>query len=183
MLKLKMRAWLSTMLLLTAGAVLAAAPRDPDQHFFDQTLGDLTEELAVARDQGKQGILIFFEQEECPFCHRMKQTVLNQPEVQDFYKEHFLIFPVDIESTVEITDPKGKMTNQKEFFADVTNNRGATPVFAFFDLDGNMVVRYTGATSGVDEFMWLGEYASNGVYTEQPFARYKREKRKQERGQ
>lgn len=171
------------VLLLVAQAGSAAVPRDPEQHLFDQTLGDLTEELAVARDQGKQGILIFFEQEECPFCHRMKQTVLNQPEVQEYYKQHFLIFPIDIESTAELTDPKGKLTNQKDFFADVTHNRGATPVFAFFDLDGNLVVRYTGATSGVDEFLWLGEYASNGHYKEAPFARYKRDKRKQQRGQ
>lgn len=174
-------AWWILWCLLVAGQAGAAAPRDPDQFFFDQTLGDLTEELAAARDQGKKGILIFFEQEECPFCHRMKQTVLNQPEVQDFYKERFLIFPVDIESTVEITDPKGKVTNQKEFFAEVTHNRGATPVFAFYDLDGNLVVRYTGATSGPDEFVWLGEYAAQGIYQEQPFARYKREKRRAER--
>lgn len=173
--------WMILCGVLLAGQVIAAAPRDPEQHFFDQTLGDLTEELAAARDQGKKGILIFFEQEECPFCHRMKQTVLNQQEVQEFYKERFLIFPVDIESTVEITDPKGKLTNQKAFFADVTNNRGATPVFAFYDLDGNLVTRYTGATSGVDEFLWLGEYASQGIYEQQPFARYKREKRREQR--
>ena len=161
-----------------AAAALAAAPRDPEEYFFDQTLGDLTEELEMAREQGKRGLLIFFEQEECPFCHRMKQTVLNQPEVQDFYKERFLIFPVDIESTVEITDPTGKATTQKDFFADVTRNRGATPVFAFFDLDGELVTRYTGATTGPDEFLWLGEYAAEGVYKEMPFSRYKREKRR-----
>lgn len=172
----------STLVLWAASAVaLAAGPRDPENYFFDQTLGDLTEELAEARDQGKRGLLIFFEQEECPFCHRMKQTVLNQPQVQDFYKARFLIFPVDIESTVEITDPAGKMTTQKDFFADVTRNRGATPVFAFFDLDGELVARYTGATSGPDEFLWLGEYAAEGVYREMPFTRYKREKRRAER--
>lgn len=166
------------VLLLVVAQWVVAAPRDPEQYFFDQTLGDLTEELAVAREQGKQGILIFFEQEECPFCHRMKQSVLNQSQVQDYYKERFLIFPIDIESTVELTDPKGKLTNQKEFFSEVTHNRGATPVFAFFDLEGDLVVRYTGATSGVDEFLWLGEYASEGLYKDQPFARYKREKRR-----
>ncbi len=169
------------LLALAQLAGAAAAPRNPDQYFFDQTLGDLTSELAAARQQGKRGIVIFFEQDECPFCHRMKETVLNQPEVQEYYKKHFLVFPMDIESTAEVTDPKGKVTNQKAFFADVTHNRGATPVFAFFDLDGNLTVRYTGATSGVDEFMWLGEYASNGVYKTEPFTRYKREKRKESR--
>jgi len=180
----RVKAILSAAVLwgVLASALAATGPRDPETHFFDQTLGDLTEELALAREEGKRGILIFFEQEECPFCHRMKQTVLNQPEVQEFYKERFLIFPVDIESTVEIVDPSGKLTNQKDFFADVTRNRGATPVFAFFDLNGELVVRYTGATSGPEEFMWLGEYAAEGVYKEMPFSRYKREKRRAARG-
>ncbi len=89
------------LLLLTAGA---QANRDPGQYFFDQSLGDFQEELQMARDEGKVGVLIFFEMEECPFCHRMKTTVLNQPEVQDYYKEHFLIYPVDIEGDVEIVE-------------------------------------------------------------------------------
>jgi thioredoxin-related protein len=172
---------LSLLLLLGASYAYAGVPRDPDQYFFDTTLGDFSEELATAKQQGKKGILLFFEQEECPFCHRMKTTVLNQPEVQDFYKKNFLIFSVDIESTVEITDFHGHVTNQKAFFAEVARNRGATPVFAFFDLNGDLVVRYTGATSGVEEFMWLGEYASQGLYKKMPFTKYKREKQREER--
>jgi thioredoxin-related protein len=47
-------------------------------------------------------------------------------------------------------------------------------VLLFFDLDGKPVARYTGATSGVDEFMWLGEYVAEGQYNDMPFAKYKR---------
>ena len=82
-----LKAVVSALVLWSVTAIaLAAAPRNPETHFFDQTLGDLSEELALAREQGKKGIVIFFEQEECPFCHRMKQMVLNQPAVQDYYK-------------------------------------------------------------------------------------------------
>lgn len=165
-----------------ASGAQAAVPRSPDTHFFDSTFGDMPEEIALARERGKDGILLFFEQEECPFCHRMKNTVLNQPEVQDYFKEHFLIFSVDIESTVEFVDFAGNLTTQKDFFESVTRHRGATPVFVFFDLDGSMVVRYTGATSGVDEFMWLGEYVVQGLYKETPFTRYKRQRRREQRG-
>ena len=31
----------------------------PEQYFFDQSLGDFQEELANARDQGKQGVFCF----------------------------------------------------------------------------------------------------------------------------
>jgi len=159
----------------------AAGPRNPADYFFDQSLGDFSEELQAARDEGKKGIFLFFEQEECPFCHRMKETILNQPEVQDYFKKHFLIFSVDIETTFEIIDFQGKPTTPKKLFAEVARNRNATPVMVFIDLDGKLVVRYTGAASGVEEFMWLGEYASQKKYKTTSFTRYKRQKRKDQR--
>lgn len=172
----------SLVLTLTMATAIGAAPRDPDTHFFGTTFGDMPEELVTAKEQGKDGILIFFEQEECPFCHRMRTTVLNQPEVQDYFTDHFLIFMLDIESTVPVTDFRGNPTTQKEFFETITRHRGATPVLAFFDLEGNLVVRYTGATTGVDEFMWLGQYVVDDAYKEIPFTRYKRQKRREQRG-
>ncbi|RDH81291.1 MAG: thioredoxin [endosymbiont of Galathealinum brachiosum] len=145
--------------------------------FFDQGFGDFSEELETAREEGKAGVFIFFEMDECPFCHRMKTTVLNQPEVVSFYKEHFKIFLVNIDGDVEMTDFQGNVTTQKDFSFKQQRVR-ATPVFAFFDLDGNRVVKYTGPTSSVEEFIWLGEYMVNGEYKKSSFTRYKRARRK-----
>lgn len=153
--------------------VAAAAPRDPGAYFFDQTFGDFREELATAREDGKAGVLLMFEMDECPFCHRMKTTVLNQPEVQDYFKEHFLIFPVDVEGDVEVTDFEGKVAPQKDFALKQFRVR-ATPVFAFFDLDGNLVARYTGATRDSEEFLLLGRYVVEGAYKDTTFTKYKR---------
>jgi thioredoxin-related protein len=140
----------------------ASAPRDPYQYFFEQSLGDLTEELEIAREEGKQGIFVFFELDECPFCHRMKQTVLNQPEVQDFFKRRFHSLAVDIEGDIEIIDFDGKSTTQKEFAR--ANRVRATPLLVFYDLEGEQVFKYVGATSGVEEFLWMGEYVAQQVY-------------------
>lgn len=164
-----------TLFSLIAG-VQAAAPRNPATHFFDQSLGDFQEELALARDEGKQGVLLFFEMDECPFCHRMKETVLNQPEVQDYFKEHFLIFSVDIEGDVEIIDFKGNAVAEKDF-AFEHNRVRATPVFLFVDTSGEAVARYTGPTRDKEEFMLLGEYVVDGVYEDMSFTRYKRQQR------
>ncbi|HDP88990.1 MAG TPA: thioredoxin [Thioalkalivibrio sp.] len=176
---------LLTLLVLLACAPLAFAaegPRDPYRHFFQDTFGDFQEELEMARDEGKKGVLIFFEMDECPFCHRMKQHVLNQPVVQDYFREHFRIFAVDIEGDIEITDFQGNLTKQKDF-AFKQNQVRATPVFAFFDLEANRVARYTGATSGVEEFMWLGEFVAEGHYQNTTFIKYKRDKRSEARTQ
>lgn len=165
------------ILLLGAGAASAAdaLPRDAQTYFFDESFWDLTEELETAREQGKQGIMIMFEMDECPFCHRMKTTILNQPDVQAYFKQHFLILPIDIEGDVEMVNFRGDATIMKDFAFREYRVR-ATPVFAFFDLDGKYIkrARYTGATRDKQEFMLLGQYVVDKAYLEQSFARYKR---------
>lgn len=161
--------------LILAPAAAAATGKDPYAHFFNDTFGDFSEELAQAREKGKKGVLVFFEMDECPFCHYMKKNVLNQPEVQQYFRDNFLLFAVDIEGDVEMTDFQGQTTTQKNF-AEVNRVR-ATPVIAFFDLEGKPVHRHTGRTSGVDEFLLMGKYVAEGVYKDMPFARYKREQK------
>ena len=165
------------ILLLCAQSVVADSGRDPYEYFFNESWGDFSEELIKAKAEGKKGVLLFFEQKDCPFCHRMKTTVLNQPIVQAYFREHFLSFSVDIEGDIEITGFKGKSMTQKEF-SEKLNRVRATPVFGFYDFEGNQVVRYTGATSGIDEFLWLGEFFVTGEYKHTKFSKFKRQKRK-----
>lgn len=150
--------------------------RDPYKHFFNETWGDMSEELEKAKEQKKTGVLIYFEMDECPFCHYMKSSVLNQPEVQAYYRKHFISVPIDIEGDVEMTNFKGETKKQKDF-AFKEHRVRATPVFAFFDLDGKRIHRHIGKTNGVEEFMWMGEYIVDGSYKKMPFIRYKRQKR------
>jgi thioredoxin-related protein len=173
---------LSLGVLVMSLATAGSTARDPAGFFFQETFGDFREELNLAREQQKQAILVFFEQEDCPFCHRMKATILNQPEVQDYFREHFRIFSVDIEGDLEITDFKGVQTTQKDFAFKQFNVR-ATPVIAFFDLDGNLIARHTGPTGSTEEFLWLGEYVTGGQFRSQSFTRYKQDRRKQASGE
>ncbi|SCZ62864.1 thioredoxin family protein [Thiohalomonas denitrificans] len=158
------------------GPTYAAGERDPYQYFFNETFGDFTEELQLAKDQGKQGILLFFEMDECPFCHWMKDHVLNRADVQEYYRENFLSFPVDIEGEIEITSFSGEPMTQKDF-AFKKHRVRATPVFAFFDLEGERIHRFTGRTRDSEEFMLLGRYVAEGHYHETSFTRFKRQQR------
>lgn len=157
---------------------VAADVRDAEEFFFSQSFGDFSEELESARAAGKKGVLIMFELDECPFCHRMRTTVLSQSKVQDYFREYFSIFHVDIEGDVEITDFSGNTITEKDFAFKINRVR-ATPVFAFYDLSGKRVTRYTGATSGVEEFMLLGKYVVDEVYRTMSFNRYKKEHKPQ----
>ncbi|MDP2783970.1 MAG: thioredoxin family protein [Sulfurimicrobium sp.] len=163
---------LGLMLCLSVFAAQAET-RDVQQHFFNPHLGDFKAELDTAKQEGRQGILLMFEMEECPFCHRMKQTILNQSEVQDYYRKNFLIFSVDTEGANTLVDFAGKETTEKKFALD--HRVRATPAFIFFDLSGKPLTRFTGAAKDMKEFMALGRYVAEGAHKSMPFARYKQQ--------
>lgn len=152
-----------------------ASLRDPSEYFFNQSFGDLREELATAKKEGKLGILMMFENTECPWCHKMKTGILNRSEVQDYFRKNFRILSIDTEGGNPITDFNGKEMQEKDYALKVNRVR-ATPVFIFFDLAGKPIVRYTGATRDLKEFMWLGQYVVDGKFKQLPFAKYKRER-------
>lgn len=144
--------------------------------FFDESFNDMKEEIETAKTDGKKGLLIMFEMDECPFCHRMKTTVLNRSDIQDYYKENFRIVSVDIEGDVEMTNFKGESVPQKDFALKEFRVR-ATPVFQFIGLDGEPVKngRLTGATKDADEFMLFGKYVVEKKNEATPFSKFKRE--------
>ena len=164
--------WL--LLLLTFLSLPALAEvRDPGEHFFHPKLGDLKEDLAAAKTDGKTGVLLMFEMDECPFCDRMKRTVLNQSPVQDYFRNYFVIYPMDVKGDVPVTDFKGKASTEKAFALE--QRARATPAFVFYDLDGNEIARFTGATQTVDEFLLLGRFVVEGAYKTTKFNVYRRQ--------
>ncbi|MFN3749904.1 MAG: thioredoxin family protein [Thiobacillus sp.] len=162
------------VLFLLVSAPAWAEVRDPMTHFFQPKFGDLRADLAEAKKQGKQGIFLFFEMDECPWCERMKSTILNQSEVQDAYRAKFLVYAIDVNGDTEIVDFQGNTMTEKAFALGLRVR--ATPVLMFFDLDGKPVARHTGPVKDKAEFLLLGQYVTEGAYATQPFVRYKQGK-------
>jgi len=136
--------------------------RDARAHFFIQTFGDLNEELQVARDDGKLGMLLFFEAEACPYCQHMLHKVFNQRNVQDWFNARFVSIAVDIHGDVEVTDLDG-ITLPSKVFAD-HRRVFLTPVIMFIDLEGQEIFRHRGMIRTPDEFLLLGEYIAGEHY-------------------
>ncbi len=113
--------------------------------------------------------------EECPFCQKMRRNVLSQKPIIDYFKQHFLNFEVDVESSVNLTDFNGNNVLEK-IFAQRHNLVGATPVLAFFDLNGKRMVRRTGFANEKD-FLLLANYFVEKAYKNEKFIRYKRKHR------
>ncbi len=166
------------LILLLLWNLALGAGRDPEKFFFEDSFGDFQAELAEARAAGKKGIMIFFEADDCPFCHRMKRSILNQPDVQAYFRRHFRLFAVDIDGDLPVKDFSGKEMSQKDFAFKEYRVR-ATPVVLFFDLEGNKIARYTGAVGSKEEFLLLGRFVAEGHYRKMRFTRFKRQHRGQ----
>jgi thioredoxin-related protein len=154
---------LIALLIMTTQAPAAEAEtRDPREFFFTQSFGNLPEELQTAREQGKQGILLFFEAEGCPYCQGMLKRVFSQKMVQDWYQDRFLSIAVDIHGDVEIKDFDG-ITLPSKIFAE-QRKVFMTPLLSFIDLTGNEVYRHLGMVKTPEEFLLMGEYIAGGHY-------------------
>ncbi|MEJ2212971.1 MAG: thioredoxin fold domain-containing protein, partial [Gammaproteobacteria bacterium] len=89
------------MALLSFSLSVSAQTRDPLQHFFYASFGDLSEEVLNARDAGQKGVMLMFEEDDCPFCARMKKTILNRVDVQEYYRANLRPILIDKELTDE----------------------------------------------------------------------------------
>ncbi|MBC8493983.1 MAG: thioredoxin fold domain-containing protein [Candidatus Thioglobus sp.] len=150
-------------------------PIHASEALFDQHFNDYSENLDDANDANKDGIFVFFFMDDCPFCQKMERQVLNQESVISYFKTHFLNYKINTDSDLELVDFDGNDTVER-VFAKRHNRIGATPVLAFFDLNGKRVVRRTGFASE-KEFLLLGKYMAEKAYLEENFVRYKRKHR------
>lgn len=157
----------------------STAPRDPMEYFFHQSFNNLPEELEIATDEGKAGVFIMFSDVDCPWCAKMKATIMSQVAVQDYYRKHFQVLTIDIRGDAMIVDFAGKEISEKDF-AFKEHRVRATPVVMFFDNSGKAVARFTGIVRDVDEFLWLGEYVVSGAFNEMNFTKYKRSRKQQQ---
>jgi thioredoxin-related protein len=159
---------------MTAIAGEGGETRDPREFFFAQSFGDLPDELEDARKSGKTGLLLYFEQDGCPYCRRLMQTVFNQRNVQDWYGENFVSIAVDIRGDVELRDVDG-ITLPSKVFAEHRKIK-LTPVISFLDLNGTEIFRKSGMVANPYEFLLMGRYITEGRYTDTVFADFLAEK-------
>ena len=154
--------------------------RDPMEYFFNQSFNNLEEELEIALEENKSGVFIMFSDKDCPWCLKMKTTIMNRVDVQDYYREHFRILMVDIRGDTMMTDFEGNEIYEKDF-AFKQHRVRATPVFMFFDTSGKKTMRLTGIVRDAEEFLWLAEYVVDGEYQKTNFTKFKRARAKQEK--
>lgn len=132
---------------------------------------DLPSSLAQAEQGDKEGVFVFFEMEDCPFCAQMERDIFTDFEVQQLMQIHFELMKVDIESTEPMLSADGRQISQKAF-AESQRVR-ATPVMIFYNPQGEELTRYVGPTRTVAGFLELVDFVSSGAAT-QPGMNFRR---------
>jgi len=142
----------SIVLLVPLRASSAASFADSDiKHigyptwFKDTPFFELEEDLARARSDGKQGLMVLFTSEGCSYCHVFIQKSLGDPEIASMVRKHFDSVGLDIFNDADMVDPDGKEMSVKEFA------RGEkvefSPTLLFYGKGGNKVLRVIGFQS------------------------------------
>jgi thioredoxin-related protein len=168
-----MRRFVWALFLSFLPLVAMAEHRDPQQHFFQTSLGDLRAEAEELAGKGRKAIVLIFEMEECPFCQRMHTAILGNREVQERYAEQFGVFRIDIKAANPIVDLNGKATTEQALAKEL-NIRG-TPTTVFFDFNGKELFRFVGPPKDSDQFLLLAHYVTTGAYRSTPFRQYRQE--------
>jgi len=150
------KARLAALAVVFLAAASAALATEPWERFFSPFLGDLRAEADEARKAGKQGLVVMYQFEACPYCARMKREVLSRPEVQEAYRRHFVALEIDTRGSQPITGFDGRTLPEKDF-ARAEGIRG-TPTFVFYALDGRKLATSVGAANA-PEFILRGERA------------------------
>lgn len=163
-----------------AGLELAAAwPLPLDLHegcvgdgFFACAPDGLPGALARAADiPSAAGVLLFFETDECPFCRRMKQGLLTRQTVVDYYRERFVVMPVNLESETVFTGRDGSKTTQAAFAREQMRVY-RTPTLVFLDAGGEELFRHAGIIVDPGVFLGLADYVAEGHHERVGFREY-----------
>ncbi|MFY9317491.1 MAG: thioredoxin fold domain-containing protein [Burkholderiales bacterium] len=162
--------------LLLACVLAPARAAEGWEKFFELSFGDLRAEAADAKQDGKRGLLLMYHFDDCPYCQRMKQEVLQRPEVQAYFRKAFRAIAIDTRGAQAITGFDGRTLPENQH-ARAAGVRG-TPTFQFHDLDGKLLFTHGRAIYDPAEFMLLGDYVASGAYRTTSFAVYRQAKHK-----
>jgi thioredoxin-related protein len=139
---MKRHALLALLLLLTgpaAGAGTAGPVALPG--WFTETLLDFREDVAQAAREGKR-LMIFFEQDGCPYCKELILTNFSQKAIADKARRKFLAISLNIWGDRELTWTDGRKFSEKGLAAFLKIQ--FTPTLLFFDERGGIVARLNG---------------------------------------
>lgn len=142
---------------------VAIADSEANVGFFIPKFGDYQSDAVEAKKAGKVGMLLFFEWDECPYCQKMRKTVLTKTRVQQTFNRYFSPIAVDIVGGVEVTFFDGKIMSEKAIAKHY--NIRATPTLMLVDFSGKELYRLVGPIYHEEDMLAFSDYLSRQDYS------------------
>ena len=178
--------WLSLLVLLLIVPLVAmaalVAPASPEEDFefddrpraeeveypswFKKSLLDLRDDLKEAVQAGKQGLMVYFGQARCAYCHRLLGVNFGLEDIASYTRRHFDLIALDVRGPRELTLLDGATMTEQEFALAMDTN--FTPSILFYDREGREVLRLRGYYPPY-QFRAALEYVADGHYAKESF--------------
>lgn len=148
-------------------------PMPRDLHlpaWFLSSFLDLGQDLQTAIEQEKEGLIIYFGQENCAYCEYLLQ--INWGERQDiiaYTQRYFAVVAIDIWGSLPVTDFAGRTLTERDF-ADREQTQ-FTPTLIFYNTQGKAVFRLRGYYPPY-QFRAALDYVIGQYYRRLPFHLY-----------
>ncbi len=137
--------------------------------WFKESFLDLGEDLQEALAAGKRGIIVYFGQRRCAYCHKLMQVNFGRRDIAEYTKRHFDVIPIDIWGVREVIDLDGTVRTERAF--TLAKGLNFTPSLLFYDAEGREALRLRGYYPPYP-FQAALEYVVNGYYLRESFRDY-----------
>ncbi|HEX5091785.1 MAG TPA: thioredoxin fold domain-containing protein [Burkholderiales bacterium] len=142
------------LLLAIALALACTAPRAQEREvpgWFAESFLEFPQDVKEAARDGKR-LMLYFWQDGCPFCQRMKETTLADPGIVAATRASFVAVALNTFGERELQWTDGRTMREKELAREL-GIRG-TPTLVFLDERGAIILRRVGYVPG-DSFREL----------------------------
>ena len=122
------------------GAYYGGKPTEYPAWFKDSFL-NLKEDIAEAKTHNKR-VMIFFTQDNCPYCNVLIERNLAQKEIDTYLRKHFEVIAINMWGDREVVSLENEKLTEKSFATSLKVQY--TPTLIFFNEAGKTVLRLNG---------------------------------------
>ncbi|NCA68800.1 MAG: thioredoxin [Sphingobacteriia bacterium] len=137
--------------------------------WFKASFLDLSQDLAEAMSAGKRGLIVYFGQPNCAYCHKLLNENFSLPDVLDYTQRHFDLVGLDIWGEREVITIDRQILTEREF--SLREETNFTPSLLFYDSDGRLALRLRGYYPPY-QFRAALEFVADGHYQRETFRDY-----------
>ncbi len=137
--------------------------------WFKNSFLDLSDDLNEAVDAGKQGIMVYFGQMRCAYCHKLMEVNFGLSDIVEYTRRHFDVIPLHVWGVEEVTTVGGKVLTERDLALEKDTN--FTPSILFYDGEGKEALRLRGYYPPY-QFRAALEYVADGHYKKETFRDY-----------